>query len=131
MTNLLIAYMLFIIGAIDKMDDTKKAFKLANVPFSYKEYLSNEMLTLIKGALIPIAWYLLYVEVLGNYSFTKWSGISFAVMGLIGPYVLQKFGSKSRKFIDKITDDKTNVSDEHVDSSVIYDAAKETIKQKP
>jgi len=103
----------FLIHSLIKADSIKKKFDLANLPFSFKrDYLGRDYLGILASFLIPGLWLLLFGEVAVAYpKIEAYSICSFALIGGAGSYFFQMILSRATKYVNKITDIKTNIAD--------------------
>lgn len=87
--------------------------RVANIKFnSWKDYWVYDAVSISMSILSVGIWYLVFKEVQGKYeAITGWTRVSFIACGLVGSYGIQKFASRSKKRINEITDNKTNILD--------------------
>lgn len=114
--NYLIFFAIGVIGVafhcVAKFISLQKDAKAANVDLSIKCYLTKDAASITLSFLSVLIWLFLFGEVAQKYpqieSFTR---TSFAVMGVMGSWVIQLFMSKTKGYIKKIVDEKTNIAD--------------------
>lgn len=95
-----------------KANGLKSDAKVANLEFSFKEYLLNDWISITLSILAGIAWVFLFDEAARNYpDIQNWLRGSFFVVGLSGSYLIQRLSNKTKKAINKAVDVKTDIAD--------------------
>lgn len=94
--------------AISFQNDAVKA----NIEFSFKKYFQRETLNILLSVVSVLTWLILFGEVAGKYpQIQNFIRCSFFAMGAIGSWAIQQALSKTRKWIGKVVDEKTNIAD--------------------
>lgn len=113
MINNLIAGLLgLVFMTLAKMQSTKKDFATANQPFVSKKFFEDELIAILMSITF-IAIMAFTVKEWMNISTkaTEYVTIIFALGGAIGSWAFLLFLGKSKKYIRKIIDIKTNIVD--------------------
>jgi arginine exporter protein ArgO len=113
MINYLLAGLLgLLFVTIAKASSMKKDFEVANERFVLKKFLENELyaismsvVTILLMAITINEWVLISPKV------SDYVTIIFALGGAIGSWAFLLFLGKSKKYIRKIVDEKTNIAD--------------------
>lgn len=83
-----------------------------NTKFTIKDYLSKDFLAITMSIAMIFVWFLLFGEVGTKYpKILDYIRGSFFGMGLTGSYLIQAIFNRSKSYIRKVMDEKSNISD--------------------
>lgn len=103
----------FLFHSLIKLKSLQDDAIAANLPFNWKrDYLVKDIFGILSAFVAPFIWLLLFSEVANKYpALHDFARVSFFVMGAFGSYILQLLLGKSKKYIRKVVDEKTNIAD--------------------
>lgn len=95
-----------------KLNSLKKQAKAANVAFSLKNYLQDDIFSLLASFSSIFIWLLLFKETANKFpQIVEYARFSFVLMGASGSYIVQYLLSNAEKKITRVIDEKTNIAD--------------------
>lgn len=96
-----------------KLDGLALHARKANVKFDWwRDYVLRDRFSLLAAFLSVGIWFLIFGEVATKFQWlTIFPRVSFVTMGMSGSYFLQRWLGKSKKWLDKIIDVKTDIAD--------------------
>lgn len=113
--NLIAGVLGFLFITISKMKSLQTDAEKANLKFIYSEYFKKDLLSIILSFLSIFVWQILFSEISTKYpqlnTFVK---CSYFVMGAFGTWFLQTLLSKTKGWIRKVVDEKTNIADNKI-----------------
>lgn len=105
-----------------KAQSLKTDARVANVDFSFMDYLKKDYLGIALSFLAVFVWLLVFEEVAVKYkSLQDFVRVSFFLMGLVGSYLIQTVLSKAKKEIRTRVDHKTDELDKIKQDEIIKD----------
>lgn len=136
-TNLIAGLLGLIFMVLAKMQSTRKDFHVAGQPFSAKKYFEDEVIGIGMSLVVIVLMALSIKEwVTLSPKAADYVTIIFALGGALGSWAFLLFLGNSKKYIRKIVDIKTNVSDQVIGKTttveeVIEKAADQGINVSP
>lgn len=113
MINYLLAGLLgLLFVTLAKASSTKKDFEVANEIFVFKKFLANEAYAICMSVIVILLMAITineWVDIKPQIS--DYVTIIFAMGGAIGSWAFLLVLGKSKKYIRKIVDEKTNIAD--------------------
>lgn len=112
MQAIIICYIGNLMAGLIKLDGIRRKFRLANVPFEYKKYFQEEWIMILVGLLFPVVIYFVWDELSTNIErVSKYQMLAFFTLGAASTWLPLKWFGASEKLINKVIDEKTNISD--------------------
>ncbi len=113
MINYLLAGLLgLLFVTLAKASSMKKDFEVANEKFVFKKFLQGESIALAMSIVVILLMAITIQEwVQVSPKVSQYVTIIFALGGAIGSWAFLLFLGKSKKYIRKIVDEKTNIAD--------------------
>lgn len=113
MINYLLAGLLgLLFVTLAKASSTKKDFEVANEKFVLRKFLENELYAICMSVVAILLMAITIQEwVQVSPKVSQYVTIIFALGGAIGSWAFLLFLGKSKKYIRKIVDEKTNIAD--------------------
>lgn len=95
-----------------KANSLKRKASIGNVPFTVKNYLSEDIISIILSFVSVVIWLLLFGEVATRFAqIENFQRVTFVLMGGFGSHIIQYFFSVAEKKIMNIIDQKTDIAD--------------------
>lgn len=97
-----------------KLRSLQQDSRVANIPFNgIRDYWKKDAVSISLSFLSVAIWWLVFGEVGKKYKgLQEFKITSFALMGMVGSYLIQLIMSRAKKKIRTIVDEKTNELDE-------------------
>ena len=91
-----------------KLKSLKADAKSAKISFTLKDYFENDFINISLSILAVVIWTFLFEETMQTYpkieSYLRWT---FLGVGGTGAFIIQKLDDRSKKYIRKVIDKKT------------------------
>ena len=110
--NVVATFLGILFQIIIKMMKTQQLFEISNQPFLYPKFFKKEGLSIALSIVSAAILFLLFPEIVKYKPFIgEWQRLFFTMSGAMGSWALSQFFGKSRKYITKVIDEKTNKAD--------------------
>lgn len=122
MFNFLAGFLGIVFQNLVKAASLKKIFDASNEKFVWGKFFNGEFISILSSVTFVIILAVCLPEIL-NYrpDLIKLVRITFLFGGAIGSFAFTYFLGKSKRYITKIIDDKTNIADDKVKAKCVED----------
>jgi len=110
---LLLCGLLGVLGhCLFKLDSLKKSAKSAKIAFSFKDYIEQDLFSILFSLVSVFIWLLVFEQTATVHTkIVGYSRLSFVGCGWMGSYIIQYLFSSAEKKIKSIIDEKTNTNE--------------------